>query len=230
MAWNSSKGWRNWLAIDQDCLLCKQNSKTLICPICDQDMERYALPDYDFDLLNHVRIARELKTMEFDRLLACADYHWPFSWLISELKFSRKVHHAKALAELFNRTTLPHTVIPQALIPIPLHTSRLVDRQFNQAVVIAKHISRHLRIACLPDALVRSKNTNAQTLLNAKQRLDNIQGAFQLQREFTYQHIAIFDDVITTGATISEAAGCLRRAYPTMQIDAWSICVTPQRR
>ncbi|GAA0854980.1 ComF family protein [Aliiglaciecola litoralis] len=230
MNWNSSKGWLSKLALDQDCILCKQVSQELLCPVCSNDIEPFNLHQYDFNLLNHIRIARELKTAEFERLIAIGDYQWPISQLISDLKFAHKAYNGKALAELFCANSLPDEAIPQAIIPIPLHLNRLVERQFNQTVVIAKHIAKRLDIDCLADALTRRKKTQAQTQLNATQRIRNVKNAFELKSKIVYRHVALFDDVITTGATLSAAVDCLSGAYPTMRIDAWAMCVTPQNR
>lgn len=230
MCTNSNKGRWSALALDQSCILCKQSSNNLLCSLCHGDITRFALNDYDFNLLNHIRISRELKSVEFEHLLVFAEYQWPLSQLISDLKFTHKVHNSKALADLFCSNTLPSEAIPQALIPIPLHRDRLAKRQFNQAALIASQIAKHFNIGCLPDALKRSKITQAQTTLNSTQRIRNLRQAFALKQHCSYQHVAIFDDVITTGATLSAAVKCLASAYPKMRIDAWAICVTPENR
>lgn len=227
---NHSKGWWSALALDQDCILCRQRSRNLLCETCIGDINGITLSDFDFNLLNNIRIARELKSVEFECLLVFAEYQWPLSQLISDLKFAHKVHNCKALADLFCGIELPMSAIPQALIPIPLHLDRLVERQFNQASLIADQIANHFNIMCLPDALKRHKITQAQTALNSSQRMCNLRNAFVLNQQVHLQHVALFDDVITTGATLSAAVKCLSSAYPMMRIDAWAMCITPENR
>jgi ComF family protein len=97
------------------------------------------------------------------------------------------------------------------IIPIPLHKLRKADRGFNQAKEIANGISKQLNIPLGTNILKRTRFTKTQTKLNLKERKENIEGAFQIRkgRSVKDKNIILVDDVITTGATISECAKIL---------------------
>ncbi|MEP4890820.1 MAG: ComF family protein [Aliiglaciecola sp.] len=236
-ALNSSK-WRHfskklatYLELNQHCLLCHQSSGYLICHYCEADIISFEHKKYNYNLLNHVEVYLGLRAVNFDSLTAFSSYQWPLSHLITQLKFHNKSIHARGLAQLFCQRALPPKAqLPQAIIPIPLHRARLAQRKYNQAAVIALEVAKSAGIICLSNVLSRPKKTLAQTDLSAHQRQQNIKDAFSinmpLQQPLT--HVALFDDVVTTGATINSAAEVLRAEYPDMQIDAWSICITPK--
>ncbi len=112
--------------------------------------------------------------------------------------------------------SMPKSSRPTLLIPIPLHPQRLKERGFNQALELAKHIGKRANIPVYKRHLVRVKQTKTQKQSKRRARALNMKGAFTLVQTFDLesQHIAIIDDVITTGSTMSEAAKTLRKAQP----------------
>lgn len=102
---------------------------------------------------------------------------------------------------------------PEILIPIPLHRSRLREREYNQAFLLAHHAGREIGIAVDENLLIRSRKTASQTGLTASEREANVRGCFSLaQAVLPYKHIVLVDDVFTTGATLREAAVVLKNA------------------
>lgn len=227
---NGIKGWFEWLVTNQQCTLCYQMSTQLVCDACVADMPRFNLQYQAENLLSHPKILRELKVINFNHLYALAEYQWPYSHLLSRLKFNRSVIFAKALAELFCRLKIEPKSLPQALIPIPLHPARLAARKYNQAGLIGKYIARHFGLAFHPNALIRVVNTQPQTALGGAKRLKNTKNMFVLRQKLDIDHVAVFDDVITTGATLGAAVNSLRAQAPQLKVDAWSLCVTPEHR
>lgn len=218
--------------IIQDCLICRQASKSLICTFCQQDINTFTPVDSDKNLMLLPNVARGLVKVDFKALYAVCDYQWPVSNLITALKFAAKLPHALALAELFvSHNIQANFVLPQAIIPMPLHNNRFLWRKYNQSVEICRHLSKLTALPILHKVLLRKNATRAQTNLSSAQRKKNVQKAFQLtpvceQHLGQYQHIAIFDDVTTTGATANAAYRCIKQRFPALQIDIWSICVT----
>jgi ComF family protein len=102
---------------------------------------------------------------------------------------------------------------PDALVPVPLHSARRREREFNQAEILAQLLSK---IAGLPveHALIRVRYTSTQTRLQRHERMENLRGAFELRHTpaVTGKHIILIDDVFTTGSTVEECARVLRRA------------------
>jgi len=182
-------------------------------------------------LLNDRKVAEGLKQCAFDELVALGEYDWPLSKMIAQLKFSNKQCHAKALAKLFCQKALPAMgQSPDLLIPVPLHSARLASRKYNQAALLAKEISRITQIPVQYDALRRIRNTEAQTQFATTKRTTNIKNAFAVKQIIDVAHVAIVDDVITTGATVSEACKAISATFPNVQVDVWAICVTPEHR
>lgn len=218
------------MPIIQDCLICRQTSYTLICAYCQQD-----LPQFNQDNKNLMLwppIAKGLQKVDFEYLLALADYQWPLSHLLTGLKFSAKLTHAKALAELFVEQNT-HCTRPEAIVPIPLHNNRYFLRKYNQSLEISQHLSRLTHIPMAHQLLQRHKNTQAQTTLSANQRRHNLRNAFVVPASYhsrlkKLQHIALFDDVVTTGTTVNAAYLALKQIHPQLQIDIWCICVALQ--
>jgi ComF family protein len=97
-------------------------------------------------------------------------------------------------------------------VPVPLHRRRQTVRGYNQAVEIARPLSR--RIDCRLDTglLVRERATREQSSLSARERRRNVAGAFRLRRSPDFEHGIVVDDVVTTGATSREVARLLRDA------------------
>jgi ComF family protein len=101
-----------------------------------------------------------------------------------------------------------------AIVPVPLHWTRLRGRGFNQSEQIADELGRRLNRPVLANALKRVKKTLDQTGLSAQARIENMKGAFKIRDADAVagRRILLIDDVTTTGATLNEAAGELRRA------------------
>jgi ComF family protein len=178
------------------------------------------------------KIKRGLAKVDFSQVLALADYQWPLSTLLTGLKFSKHVPNAHALATLFVRHCLSSIPdLPEIIIPMPLHKNRYLYRKFNQRIELAKQICKISQLEMDTSILSRCKATPAQTNLSAAQRRKNLQNAFKVNetsrpRLKGYKHVALFDDVITTGSTMNCAYRILREHNPNLKIDIWSICLT----
>jgi ComF family protein len=138
----------------------------------------------------------------FVRCIAPFRYQPPISTAIIQLKFHEQLRYAPVLAQLLAEAVRQQDeALPECLIPIPLHTQRLRQRGFNQAVEIAKPLGKALNIPILRNHCYRRKNTLPQSQLSAPARRRNMRAAFDLRRPLRVQHVAIIDDVMTTGQT-----------------------------
>lgn len=113
---------------------------------------------------------------------------------------------------------IPEHIENTVLLPIPLHKRKFRERGYNQSALIAKHIGNTLRIPVLEtEVLMRSKYTppQARTALRSERRA-HMRHAFALTRPdmVAGKHIILVDDVVTSGATVREAARTLVRAAP----------------
>lgn len=159
----------------------------------------------------------------FDFTLAPFFYKPPLSTWVLQLKFQHKLKNAKILAEILSNQIKKHyaqKAMPNFIIPVPLHPKRLHERGFNQAIEIAKPIAKKYHMTISYEHFRRNKHTQAQSSLTARQRRINMSGAFILSRPFTADHVAILDDVLTTGQTVRVFSQMLRQCG-VKKIDVW---------
>lgn len=141
---------------------------------------------------------------------------------ITGLKFHQQLAFANLFARLMSRPLLQRDSLPDCLIPIPLHPLRLRQRGFNQSLEVARQLSRTLAVDCRPGLLKRVKATRAQSELKFKQRKANLRGAFQCSSNTLPEHIALIDDVMTSGHTSAEAAKTLLN-HGAKTVEVWTI-------
>jgi len=157
----------------------------------------------------------------FDITYAPFLYDGAISYLVTGLKFRRRLAYARVLGQLFAEVLQTQPNRPECLIPVPLHRKRRVQRGFNQSLEIARVIANRLDIAMDAGLCQRIIDTPHQSGLTADERRKNLQGAFRAApRIARYRHVAVFDDVMTTGTTLNEIARCLKRAGVTT-VEAW---------
>ena len=149
-------------------------------------------------------------------------YEFPVDRLLPRFKFHGDLAAGAVLATLM-QWSLDPAERPDALIPVPLHGSRLRQRGYDQALELGKALSRECRLPLCRDRLVRVRATHAQTELGAADRQRNMRGAFGLRGAAPLpRHVALIDDVMTTGATLGECAQALRAAG-VERVDVWTV-------
>lgn len=157
----------------------------------------------------------------FDRVMAVFRYEEPVRHLIQGLKFNARYAHARLLGSLLADRVGQLTEPPEAIIPVPLHPARYRERGFNQSLEIARAVSGQTGIPTDHVLCRRIRRTNAQIGLTARERRRNIRSAFAVVKPLPYRHVALLDDVVTTGATVGELAKTLRRAGAD-RIEVWT--------
>ena len=156
-------------------------------------------------------------------------YAWPLDTLDARFKFGADLAAGRALAAQW-RAQPPPGPLPAALIPVPLHVSRLRRRGYNQALELARPLGRTLDVPVLPAALLRTRATAAQTELDRTARRRNVRGAFAVARAAPLlAHVVVLDDVMTTGATVAECVRVLKRAG-VARVDVWALARAPAWR
>lgn len=213
--------------IPQYCVLCRQASNVALCGCCKTSIKSFKHSLCDYNLMRWPKIIDAMQPHSLAHLHAFGEYQFPLSYWLQQLKFKHKLLYAEILAELFVDSISPRTEsLPQALIPAPLHLQRYLKRHFNQARVLSQSIGYRLCISVLDGALIRQINTPAQSQLNRQQRLNNISTAFiSPVIAPSIKHVAIVDDVITTGATMQAMIDAITKANPKLKIEVWSIAL-----
>jgi len=168
------------------------------------------------------------------RTVVALDYAFPWDRLIARLKFAQAPELAGVLvrplvAALARQEATPEAQ-PDLLLPVPLSPLRLRERGYNQAWEIARRLARELDLPAQADGLQRWRETPAQTTLDAAARRANLRDAFLLHPGLAGQmagrHVALVDDVMTTGATLATTAELLLRAG-AREVSAWVLARTP---
>ncbi|HEU4663126.1 MAG TPA: ComF family protein [Dokdonella sp.] len=164
----------------------------------------------------------------FDLAWVPLRYGHPLDLLEARFKFHGDLAAGRVLAEsLVECATRERPALPALLVPIPLHATRLRERGYNQALELARPLARAFGIPLRHDLLARTRATPAQTGLDATMRRRNLRGAFAVAPGLALPaHVALFDDVMTTGATLREAALALKRAG-VARVDAWALARAP---
>lgn len=202
------------------CILCGNFTKTAlsICNECSTDLPFIieACKLCGIQLTTTAICGACLETPPpYAATIAVFNYQYPIDKLISRLKFSGNLTVANAIGEVMARTILLQLNSindrPDCIMPIPLHPKRIVERGFNQALEIARPIAKVTRIPIDFKSCYRKEPTQAQSLIPAHERAKNIKNAFALKKAINYRHVAILDDVVTTGSTVREFAKLLRR-------------------
>lgn len=211
----------------QPCVLCGSLTQAGVwCADCDADLPRSGkahCPVCALPTPTGTACGQCLQhAPSFDLTVAAFTYAFPIDKLIQAMKFSAQLQLAARLAD----ELIPHlTTTPDFLIAMPLHNTRLRERGFNQSQLLAKHLAQRTGIPLLNHACARTRNTSPQSTLSWQEREKNMHQAFTCSLDLSGKHIALVDDVMTTGASIEALANTVRRAG-AQQISAWVIART----
>ncbi len=157
------------------------------------------------------------RRFHFHRVVAAARYEGTTRRLVLQMKYARRRSAARFLGCLMAERVVEEGLAGSLdlLVPVPLHPYRLAERSFNQAELLAREVAEQTGIPLHTDILVRTVNTPPQVSLSASRRRSNVEGAFRIIGRVDLlegKTVGVVDDVLTTGATISECARVLRRA------------------
>ena len=153
------------------------------------------------------------------------NYQYPADHLIKAFKFNNRPELAKSFSEkLAHKLKLPE-VLPDALIPVPLHKDRQRERGYNQSLEFASSVGNILGITVNATLCRRIINTERQSSLPMKTRKKNVKDAFALSYTNPFDYAVIVDDVITTGSTVNEIAALLKKSG-CRRVDVWAIART----
>jgi ComF family protein len=171
--------------------------------------------------------ACQRRALPFDLSLAAFRYEAAVVALVTGAKFDGRLNLARLLGQcLADRVREMDPPRPDALVPVPLHAARLRTRGYNQALEIARVVGRELALPVDRSCCVRVLETPPQAGLDERARTRNVRGAFLAQGPLPWRHVAILDDVVTTGSTVAELSRVLRRAG-AVRIQVWAVARTP---
>jgi len=232
-------GWRRlqFALLPPLCLLCEQHGSGLrdLCAACAADLvrNRVCCPRCALPLATPAPLCGECLQREppFGVAIVPFVYATPLDQLVTRLKFAGSLAAGRVLSELWiEALRAAPPPLPQALIPVPLHPQRLRERGYNQALELARPLAHTFAIALHENVLVRTRATPAQSNLDAPERQRNLRGAFAIATGAALpEHVAVVDDVMTTGATLRECARTLLLAGAA-RVDVWALARAPKSR
>jgi ComF family protein len=206
--------------IAPSCLLCAGPSEgALLCTSCDADLPHLAgahrslCDTCTLPITSGNRCGACLThPPAYDHVCAPYTYAFPADALVQGLKYRSML----AIAPLFGNALASNLdERPDVIIPMPLADARLRVRGFNQAQEIARHVANITGVPLLPRACRKVRDTAPQAALPWKERAKNVHKAFVCDEDFSGKHVAVVDDVMTTGATLNELARNLKLAGAT---------------
>ena len=193
---------KNWARSGQDCVLCVAPSgSSLVCVPCEERLVRCHAKGLD-DLVPQPA---------FDDVASRFEYRFPVDRMVLRFKFAGELPVGRwlgvQLAREVARASRPHLIVAP-----PLTKLRLRERGFNQALEIAKVVGAEIGVRVDLSGVLKCRDTPPQPTLGGRARRRNLRGAFECRLALCGEHVAIVDDVLTTGATADAVARALKRA------------------
>lgn len=199
------------------CLGCSHSIETkhYFCPACKKQLKHLDNPCTLCGMENQgsgsLCAACLYDPPRWQKLVAPLIYQGLARDLLIQLKFSESLHLANSLVSTVIEQFDTGKPLPEVLLPVPLHRNRLLSRGYNQAFEIARIMSHLLDIPVESRALRRVRDTASQSGLSAYKREKNILKAFAYDSPTYYSHVAVVDDIVTTGSTANEITKTLHR-------------------
>ncbi len=203
------------------CLVCKEPDQSYLCPKCIEQIITLERPfcnkcGIPCDPTHYYCPECQQREFHFDSACSAGVFDGVLRDAIHALKFSNHIVMAQPLGELmarcFTETRLAGKV--DVAVPIPIHRSRLLERGFNQSEELARVLCERVSLPLETRAIVKTKKTKDQVDLPEDRRFANLEGSFFVTspNAIAGKRVLLIDDVMTTGATLNEAAKTLREA------------------
>ncbi|AOE62616.1 ComF family protein [Pseudomonas corrugata] len=228
-----------WLKNKQSCLLCGEATDTQqpICTPCESELpwlgDQCVICALPLPMAGLRCGQCTAQPPAFERVLAPWAYDFPVDSLITRFKHQAKWPLGRLMGELLAQSLQHHfdegLEPPDALVPVPLAGRRLRQRGFNQATLLARWLGAALQIPCEEHLLLRIHDTPAQQALDARARRRNLRQAFALAPDapLRNRHLALVDDVLTTGATAQTLAKLMLDGGAA-RVDVYCLARTPK--
>ncbi len=214
------------LRLPSICSLCNQfhNSPLAVCSFCIEYIQPLGaachhcaspLPDDGYLICGQC-----IKSPpHFDQAIIAYTFDEPLRSLLHQFKYHNGLYLSSFLTHLMLNAFKKNPELPQCLIPVPMHSQRIKQRGFNQAAILANNLARTLNLPIDLTSCTKQINTAPQASLDGEQRKKNLHKAFY-SAPLNYDHVALVDDLLTTGSTANELALTLKKAG-VKRVDIW---------
>lgn len=191
------------------CGICGKLNKDGLCNKCKIQLEKVAENDI---------LKQDLEDIYIKELIYIFKYEGIIRKLILDYKFHEKPYMYVCFVNfvLKNEKIFEKLQSYDTIIPVPISKKRMKERGYNQSLLIAKKLSREVKIPLQVNCLLKTKNIIEQSKLNKEQRKQNIQNVYELKNGeiLNNKRILLIDDIYTTGSTVNECAKILQQARP----------------
>ncbi|WP_423202247.1 ComF family protein [Legionella rowbothamii] len=158
------------------------------------------------------------KPPQFEHAYITYKFEEPLRGLLHQFKYHNGLYLHSFLSHLM-LNGLPDSNLPQCLIPVPMHARKIKQRGFNHAAILTRGLAKKLNLPYDLTSCQKILNTAPQASLDKKQRQSNLRHAF-ISKKLPFQHVALVDDLLTTGSTANELALTLKKSG-VERVDLW---------
>ncbi len=215
------------LIFPEACLFCKTelaSSEKHVCGLCDLELKRTYFEGFKGDssldkmFWGRVKLEKTFALYYFNSAT-------PIRNILHQLKYQHKeklgIDLGRDIGQVLSESNFFSDL--NGLIPVPIHHKKKFIRGYNQSELIARGISFEVGIPVVKKRTSKQKHTTSQTKKNNQERWENVASVFQSQDLSMYRHVAIVDDVITTGSTIEALARELLKTNSHLKISVISL-------
>lgn len=206
------------LSLPSLCILCNQfhKEKWAICSFC-QDLMPPLGPccqqcAHPLAATNYLKCGQCIKNPPpFDNAYISYPFEEPLRGLLHRFKYQQALYLGSFLSQLMSIAFPKEKITNSCLIPVPMHSSRIKQRGFNHAAVLARLLAKQFKLPFDLTSCKKIINTQPQASLNSQQRQSNLAHSFKVS-PLPYSHVILIDDLLTTGSTAKELAKTLKKA------------------
>ena len=188
------------------CGFCDKVNKNSLCKNCELMLSKYEINC----------IKKIINEKYFDYLCCLLKYENNVREKIIQYKFNEKSYLYKTFTKIIikNKKIYGFLKLYDIIIPVPMHKNKKAVRGYNQSELIAKEMSKNMGLSFENDVLIKTKNTQVQSLLKKTQRTDNVKNAFAINNneKINNKKVILIDDIYTTGSTVNECSKVLKQA------------------
>ena len=199
------------LIYPQICGMCGKINKNSLCKKCEIELKKQA----ENQIINN---GEEIQDKYFNELMYIFKYEGQIRKLILDYKFNEKSYLYLTFVNflLKNKKIFENIKNYDTIIPVPISKKRKTTRGYNQSLLIARKIAEQTDFELMNNCLVKTKNIIEQSKLNKEDRIQNIQGVYELKSKQLIENkkIILIDDIYTTGSTVNECSKILKQGNP----------------
>jgi len=220
------------LFFPDECIICENetpNKKTFICHLCEQELAYSKMEQAELDqktkklFWGRIPIENGFSLLYFEKGNSTQK-------ILHSIKYQNRslftIDMGKRIGKAMEKNLNFNNI--DVFIPVPLHQKKEFERGYNQSELLCKGLSEILKIETCNKVVFRKKNSKSQTKLNKFLRWENAQNTYEISEVINtknWKHIAIVDDVITTGSTIESIANEIISKNPKIKISVISLAL-----